>query len=63
MTTAEKILKTEVENLKELLFSYRQHTEAVEMERDKLAAELEMERRFRRQLQKKLLHKSEEATV
>ena len=55
-----KILEQEIANLKELLNSYRQHVEAVEAERNKLAIEVEMERNFRRQLQRKIISKSED---
>ena len=55
-----KILEQEIANLKELLNSYRQHLEAVEAERNKLAIEVEMERNFRRQLQRKIISKSED---
>ena len=58
--SAEEQLKVEVRNLKDLVYVYREHVEAVEAERDKLAAELEMERNFRRQLQRKMLNKSED---
>jgi uncharacterized protein (DUF3084 family) len=58
--STEDQLKVEVRNLKDLVYVYREHVEAVEAERDKLAAELEMERNFRRQLQRKMLNKSED---